>query len=81
MKFMTVCKKYAPNAQQVKLASVAVSMGVVAASSQAASLIDWGSLSTGVVAEATAAITAGVGVLVLFLGVGGGLKMFRKFVG
>jgi hypothetical protein len=34
-----------------------------------------------VTGEATAAITAGIGVLVLFLGVGGGLKMFRKFIG
>ena len=81
MKFLTACRKFAPSATQVKAGAVAVSLGAVAASSQAASLIDWTALASGVTGEATSAITAGITVLVLFLGVAGGLKMFRKFVG
>lgn len=53
----------------------------LAGTSGATSLIDWSTLATGVTGEATSAITAGIGVLALFLGVAAGVRMFRKFIG
>lgn len=75
MKFLSACKKYGP-----KAAATAV-IALAAAPTFAAGLIDWGSLATSTIAEVTAAITAGIGVLALFFGVGGGVAMFRKFIG
>ena len=64
-------------------AKFAVAGGALLAAAQAnaAAIITWSSLSTAVTEEATAAITAGIGVLALFLGVAGGVRMFRKFIG
>jgi hypothetical protein len=39
MKFMNVCRKFSPTANQAKAGALAFSLGVVAASSQATSLI------------------------------------------
>lgn len=75
MKYANIAKKYAP---KIAMGSA---VAVAAAPTFAAGLIDWSTLATGVTAEATSAITAGITVLVLFLGVAGGLKMFRKFIG
>ncbi|MCL6263160.1 hypothetical protein [Craterilacuibacter sp. RT1T] len=60
---------------------VAIVPAVVAAPSFAASAIEWGTVATGATAEATAAMTAGIGLFALFLGVSAGIKMIRKFVG
>ncbi|MEG0323618.1 MAG: hypothetical protein RR619_06435 [Raoultibacter sp.] len=71
----TFVKKHA-----VKLAA-APAVALVAAPSFAASTIEWGTLVTSVTAEASSAMTAGVGLFALFLGVSAGIKMVRKFVG
>lgn len=75
MKFANLAKKYAP---KIAMGS---SVAVAASPTFADGLINWSTLATGVTTEATAAITAGIAVLALFLGVSGGLKMFRKFIG
>lgn len=64
----------------VKLAAAPVA-GLAAAPSFAASVVPWATVTSGVTAEATDAMTAGIGLFALFLGVSAGIKMVRKFVG
>lgn len=78
MKLIHVAQKYGSKAKTVAAGAVVL---VAAAQANAAAIITWTSLSTAVTEEATAAITAGIGVLALFLGVAGGVRMFRKFIG
>lgn len=69
------------HASKVEKAALGGAIFTAAQASFAASIINWSTLATGVTEEATAAITAGIGVLALFLGVAGGTRMFKKFIG
>ncbi|MEQ6290773.1 hypothetical protein ACFPAG_09145 [Vogesella sp. GCM10023246] len=69
------------HASKVEKAALGGAIFTAAQASFAVSIINWSTLASGVTEEATAAITAGIGVLALFLGVAGGTRMFKKFIG
>ncbi|QRO33895.1 hypothetical protein [Chromobacterium violaceum] len=69
-------------AQKPAIVALILSVAAVPAFADGTAVnIDWGSLASQVLVVLGQAVTAGVSVYAMYLGVQAGIKMFRKFIG